>query len=243
MNGKSRMFSSIHPFALSFVEGPASIFKQPVRAPLSARAPQFKLYLVTDRQQTRGRELSFVIEEALAGGVNAVQLREKDLGGRELFFLAEKLKALCERYRAELYINDRVDVALAVDTSGVQLGAGSLPVRAVRELLGAEKTIGVSTHSVGEAEEAQKSGADFVLFGPVYFTPSKAAYGAPRGLAALKEVVEKISLPVYAIGGVKADNVDRMMEAGARGVALISAVLSAPDPRKAAQDILSSLGR
>jgi thiamine-phosphate pyrophosphorylase len=210
---------------------------------LSARAPKFKLYLVTDRRQTQGRELSFVIEEALAGGVNAVQLREKDLDGRELFFLAEKLKALCERYRAELYINDRVDVALAVDAAGVQLGVGSLPVRAARELLGSEKTIGVSTHSMVEAEEAQKSGADFVLFGAVYFTPSKSAYGAPQGLAALKEVVEKISLPVYAIGGVKAENVDRIMEAGARGVALISAVLSAPDPGKSAREILSSLRR
>jgi thiamine-phosphate pyrophosphorylase len=209
---------------------------------LSPRAPKFKLYLVTDRQQTRGRELASVIEEALAGGVSAVQLREKDLGGRELFFLAEKLKALCERYRAELYINDRVDVALAVDASGVQLGVGSLPVPAARELLGTEKTIGVSSHSVEEAEAAQESGADFVLFGPVYFTPSKAAYGAPQGLAALKEVVEKISLPVYAIGGVKADNVGRIIEAGARGVALISAVLSVADPKTAAQDILSSLG-
>jgi thiamine-phosphate pyrophosphorylase len=210
---------------------------------VSARAPIFVPSLVTDRRQTQGRELSSVTAEALAAGVTAVQLREKDLGGRELFFLAEKLKALCERYRAELYVNDRVDVALAVDAAGVQLGVGSLPVRAVRELLGSEKTIGVSTHSMVEAEEAQKSGADFVLFGPVYFTPSKSPYGAPQGLAALKEVVEKISLPVYAIGGVKAENVERIMEAGARGVALISAVLSAPDPGKSAREILSSLRR
>lgn len=206
-------------------------------------SPRFDLYLVTDRTQTGGRELLRVLEQALDGGARAVQLREKDLGGRELFLLAERLKRLCERYGAALLINDRVDVALGVDADGVHLGAGSMPVDAARRLLGEGKLIGASTHSLEEAREAQQRGADFILFGPVYFTASKAAYGAPQGVARLKEVVDKISLPVYAIGGVKRENIPQLRAAGVRGVALISAVLSAPDPGAATREVLRELRR
>ena len=207
------------------------------------RSPNFDLYLVTDRNQTGGRDLLWVLERALEGGVRAVQLREKDLGGRELFVLAEKTKRLCERYQANLFVNDRVDVALGVDAEGVHLGGDSMPVRAARELLGAEKLIGVSTHSIKEAREAEQEKADFILFGPVYFTASKAAYGEPQGLGRLKKVVEKISLPVYAIGGVKVGNIAEVKETGVRGIALISAVLSASDPRAATRRILETLAR
>ena len=207
------------------------------------RSPNFDLYLVTDRNQTGGRDLLWVLERALEGGVRAVQLREKDLGGRELFVLAEKTKRLCERYQANLFVNDRVDVALGVDAEGVHLGGDSMPVRAARELLGAEKLIGVSTHSINEAREAEQEKADFILFGPVYFTASKAAYGEPQGLGRLKKVVEKISLPVYAIGGVKVENIAEVKETGVRGIALISAVLSASDPRAATRRILETLAR
>ena len=207
------------------------------------RSPNFDLYLVTDRDQTGGRDLLWVLERALEGGVRAVQLREKDLGGRELFVLAEKTKRLCERYQANLFVNDRVDVALGVDADGVHLGGDSMPVRAARELLGAEKLIGVSTHSINEAREAEQEKADFILFGPVYFTASKAAYGEPQGLGWLKKVVEKISLPVYAIGGVKVGNIAEVKETGVRGIALISAVLSASDPRAATRRILETLAR
>ncbi len=179
----------------------------------------------------------------MAGGVRAVQLREKDLGGRELYLLAQKIKKLCERYHASLFVNDRIDVALGVDADGVHLGGTSMPVRAARELLGEEKLIGVSTHSVPEAKGAEQAGADFILFGPIYFTPSKAVYGRPQGPGPLKEVVEKISLPVYAIGGIKSENIAEVKATGIRGVALISAVLSAPDPRGAAQEILKALER
>ena len=204
-------------------------------------SPEFDLYLITDRQQTRRRELLWVVEQALAGGVKAVQLREKDLSGRELYALAEKLKALCARCDAGLFINDRLDIALAVDADGVQLGSGSMPVGAARELVGDKKLIGASTHSMKEALEAERAGADFILFGPVYFTPSKAAHGKPQGLGRLKEVVEKISLPVYAIGGVKPENIAEVKRTGARGVALISAVMSAEEPLAASQEILRRL--
>lgn len=207
------------------------------------RSPKFALYLVTGRSQTGGRDLLWILEQALEGGVKAVQLREKDLGGRELFALAEKIKALCGRYHAGFFVNDRIDVALGVDADGIQLGSSSIPVEAARKLVGEGKLIGVSTHSTNEAMAAERAGADFILFGPVYFTPSKAVYGKPQGIGPLKEVVEKIPIPVYAIGGIKVGNVAEVKKSGARGVALISAVLSAADPRGAAQEILKTLER
>jgi len=204
-------------------------------------AVDFDLYLVTDRNQTGGRDLLWVLEQALDGGVKAIQLREKDLSGRDLFSLAEKVCKLCQAYNAALFINDRIDVALAVDAAGVQLSQTSLPVVTTRALLGPQKIIGVSTHSLQEAREAEQNGADFVLFGPVYFTASKAAYGAPQGLAALKTIVDNISLPLYAIGGIKPENIESTKKLGVRGVALISAIVSAESPKEAAAKMLRQL--
>lgn len=203
--------------------------------------PAFDLYLVSDRNQTRGYNLLWVLEQALAGGVKAVQLREKDLGGKELFQLAEQTRRLCERYDAALFINDRVDVALAVDAAGVQLGQTSLPIEAARLLLGPQKLIGASIHSLAEGRQAEQNGADFVLFGPVYFTPSKASFGAPQGLAALANIVETLSLPVYAIGGITADNIAAVRRLGASGAALIAAIISAENPQAAAQTMIRLL--
>jgi thiamine-phosphate pyrophosphorylase len=201
----------------------------------------FNLYLVTDRNQTGGRDLLRVLEQALDGGVRAVQLREKDLSGRDAFLLAERSHKLCQAYRAALFINDRVDVALAVDAAGVQLGKPSIPVETARALLGSEKLIGVSTHTLEEAKAAEQSGADFILFGPVYFTASKAVYGSPQGLSALKTIVDNISLPVYAIGGITLENLEPTQNTGVRGVALISAIVSAPNPKEAAEKMLRRL--
>ena len=201
----------------------------------------FDLYLVTDRNQTGGRDLLGVLQQALDGGVKAIQLREKDLCGRDLFSLAERANTLCEAYGAALFINDRVDVALAVDAAGVQLSRTSLPVETARVLLGDKKLIGVSTHSLQEAQQAKQDGADFILFGPVYFTAAKAAYGAPQGLTALRTIVDHIPLPVYAIGGIKPDNIEPTKQTGARGVALISAIVSAESPKEAAAKMLRQL--
>jgi len=205
--------------------------------------PDFDLYLVTDRKLTQGRDLLALLEQALDGGVKAVQLREKDLDGRALFELAEKLAVLCQNYRAQLYINDRIDVALAVDAAGVQLGKNSLTIETARDLLGAEKAIGYSTHSLAEARAAERSGADFILFGPVYFTPSKVSYGAPQGLAPLREILKNVALPVYAIGGINPENLEEIKDTGVRGVALISAIIGAADIKSVAQKLLTSLAR
>ena len=205
--------------------------------------PNFDLYLISDRKLTHGRDLVWVIEQALDGGVNAIQLREKDLSSKELFSLAERVTRLCQRYNAQLFINDRVDVALAVDAAGVHLGEASMPVAAARSLLGAHRSIGVSTHSLDGARRAERESADFVVFGPVYFTPSKADMGVPQGLKALRIIVENISLAVYAIGGIKADNLLDAKSVGSRGVALISAIMSAEDPALEAKQIMALLTR
>lgn len=201
----------------------------------------FNLYLITGRGETLGRNLEFVIEEALRGGVRAVQLREKELSTKELYETAYELRRLTSRYGAKLIVNDRVDVALAVDADGVHIGAGSLPLYKVRRLLGERKLIGVSCHNQIQAITAQEMGADFITFGPVYYTASKASYGDPVGLEKLATVTEMLEIPVFALGGINRLNCAEVVCSGVRGVALISAVMAAPDPREAAKGLLALL--
>jgi len=201
----------------------------------------FDLYVVTDRQLTAGRPLHLVVEAALRGGARAFQLREKDLSPRDLYPLALEMRQLTRTYGAHLLINDRVDVALAVDADGVHLTTTSLPATVARQLLGPGRLIGVSTHSIAEAQTAADEGADFVVFGPVFYTPSKAPYGEPVGLNALQAVRAAINLPILAIGGVKKANLDQVLAAGASGIAVISAIISADDPTAASQDLLGTL--
>jgi thiamine-phosphate pyrophosphorylase len=201
----------------------------------------FDLYVITDRQQSAGRSLLTVVEAALHGGARAFQLREKDLPPRDLYPLALEMRQLTQAYGARLLINDRVDVALAVDADGVHLTTTSLPARVARQLLGPNRLLGVSTHNLAEAQVAAEDGSDFLVFGPVFFTPSKAPYGQPVGLDALRAVRAAVRLPILAIGGIKKANLDQVLAAGADGIAVISAVISADDPRAAAQDLLATL--
>lgn len=203
--------------------------------------PPFPLYLITDRHQTAGRDLLDVVGEALAGGVRGVQLREKDLPPRELLELARSLRELTERFGARLLVNDRVDIALEAKADGVHLGEASIPADAARRLLGPEKLIGVSCHSLTGARAAEERGADFITFGPVFFTPSKAPYGLPAGIDALAEAVRAVSLPVFALGGITRENVAEVIDAGVAGIALISAIGTAESPREEARKLLSLL--
>jgi thiamine-phosphate pyrophosphorylase len=201
----------------------------------------FNLYLITGRGETLGRNLEFVVEEALRGGVRAVQLRDKSASTKELYETAYELRRLTSRYGAKLLINDRVDVALAVDADGVHIGAASLPIYKVRRLLGERKLIGVSCHNQVQAITAQEMGADFITFGPVYYTPSKAPFGDPVGVEKLQTVTEMLQIPVFALGGVNGANCAEVVSCGVRGIALISAILSAPEPRDAARTLLAQL--
>lgn len=201
----------------------------------------FNLYLITDRHKTGGRPLRGVVEEALKAGVKAVQLREKDLSTRELYETAYELRKLTARHNARLFINDRLDVALAVDADGVHLGGESMPIYRARKILGEKKLIGVSCHNQVSAITAQEMGADFITFGPVYYTESKAAYGPPVGVELLETITSCLSIPVFALGGIKPHNVPEVVAKGASGVALISAVIGAPQPFEAGRELLSML--
>ncbi len=195
----------------------------------------FSLYLITDRNQTAGRPLLEAVEAALSGGVRAVQLREKDLPTAELYDLAWEMRALTSRYDARLLINERIDIALAVEADGVQLGINSLSVTAARRIA-PDLLIGYSSHGVGEAVAAIAKGADFVTFGPIFHTPSKAAYGEPVGVGELGRVCRQaVGDLVFALGGVKQANLRQVTEAGCYRVALISDILAAPDPAAAAE--------
>jgi thiamine-phosphate pyrophosphorylase len=200
-------------------------------------AVDFRLYLITDRRQAAGGNLLEAVERALAGGVRAVQLREKDLGGRELLELARKMRALASRYGAKLLINDRADIALAAGADGVHLGEASIPPEEARRLLGPGKLIGCSAHSAERLAAAEAGGADFAVFGPVYFTPSKAPYGPPLGVDTLRRACASVRIPVFALGGVGAENIEEVIAAGADGVAMISAILAAEDPETSASEI------
>ncbi len=201
----------------------------------------FSLYLVTDRTRTAGRPLPQVVEQALQGGVDAVQLREKDLSAGELLALAHSLGALCRRHGATFLINDRIDVVLAADADGVHLPVDSFAPADARRLLGPDVLIGASAHSLAEARAAAGGGADFVVFGPIYETPSKRTFGSPVGLDALAEVTRSISPPVFAIGGVTAERVCSVRQHGAYGIAVVSAILEADDPRAAAAALRAAL--
>jgi thiamine-phosphate pyrophosphorylase len=201
----------------------------------------FDLYVITDRQLTGGRSLSEVVGAALRGGARGFQLREKDLAPRDLYPLALDLRALTRPYGARLLINDRIDIALAVEADGVHLTTASLPTAVARRLLGPERLLGVSTHTVAEAQAAAAGGADFLVFGPIFYTPSKAPYGEPIGLEALRIVRAQVTLPILAIGGIKKANLDQVMAAGADGIAVISAVIAADDAAAASQELLGAL--
>ncbi|MFQ5989716.1 MAG: thiamine phosphate synthase [Candidatus Methylomirabilales bacterium] len=196
------------------------------------------LYVITDRTQTAGRPLEEVIRAALAGGARVFQLREKDLAVRELTALAERLLGLIRPAGGFLLINDRIDVALAVGADGAHLSQRSLPPGVARHLLGPEKLLGVSCHSLAEAAEAQEGGADFILLGPIFFTPSKAPFGAPLGVEILREVRPHIHLPILAIGGINRTTRQQVLTAGADGIAVISAVMAAPDVTEAVSALL-----
>ena len=201
----------------------------------------FKLYLITSRALCGAGPVETVVGQACGAGVRAVQLREKDLSGNELYSLAVAIREVTKRAGSKLFVNDRADVALAVGADGVHCPENGLPVAVARRVC-AEVLVGASAHSQERAVEAVTSGADFVLFGPVFPTPSKAKYGDPQGLEALAGVARNAGVPVFAVGGITPENADLCLERGAAGVGVISAVLSAEDVPGAVEAFRRSLG-
>ena len=201
---------------------------------------KLRLYVVTDRNATNGRDLVDVVEAALAGGARAIQLRERGLETRELFALAVRLREVTARHGALLLVNDRVDLALACGADGVHLPGRSFRPADARALLGPDRLIGMSTHSPREVEEAAADGADFAVLGPIYDTPSKRAFGSPIGIEALRRASAADALPLIAIGGIDETSAGECIRSGAAGIAVIRAILGAADPGAAARRLLSA---
>ena len=192
----------------------------------------FRLYLISDRTRCADRSLAPALRQACRAGVRAIQIREKDLDTPGLLALTRKVQDQLGECRPLVMVNGNLEVALACGVQGVHLPERSMPVsmaRAALEKLPAGALIARSTHSTEGARAAEAEGADFITFGPVYDTPSKAAYGPAKGLRALAETVRSVTLPVFALGGVTPGRAGQCLEAGAHGVAAISAVLSQPD--------------
>lgn len=200
-----------------------------------------KLYLISDRKLFRTEEdFLQAVERALKAGVKAFQLREKDLTAREIYFLARKLREITKRNDTLFLINDRVDIALAVDADGVHLPQNALPAHIVRKTWKDKFIIGVSTHSIKEAEDIAEW-ADFITFGPVFYTPSKAQYGEPLGVEKLKKVKETVKCKVFAIGGIKPENLPEILPY-CDGVALIRGILAERNIESAVKKYLALLG-
>lgn len=200
------------------------------------------LYLITDRLAAGAKGLVPALEAAFRGGVTLAQLREKDLPARELLVLAKQAVTIARGHGAKLLVNDRTDIALLAGADGVHLTSKSYSPIHARKLLGKGSLIGVSTHSIEEALKAEEDGADFVTFGPVFHTPSKEGMGAPLGTAELRKAVRRLSIPVYGLGGIGPDNIGEVISTGANA-ALISAVMAAGDPEKAASVLLAAIER
>lgn len=200
----------------------------------------FDLYLIADTEQIQ-KDLLSSVKRAIDGGVKALQLRGKGLPAKELFKTGERLRLLTAEKGVKFFINDRIDVAMALNADGIHLGQNSLPVRHVREITGDRFIIGVSTHSLREAREAEAGGADFITFGPIFATSSKLRYGSPVGLRRLARVAKNTKIPVFAIGGIKVDRVRGVIGKGAYGVAVISAIFNSRSVCKAAVIMLTEL--
>lgn len=198
------------------------------------RQLDLQLYVVTDRSWLNGKRLEEQVEEAILGGATIVQLREKSLSTREFLFAAEKVKEVTDRHNIPLLINDRLDIALAVDAAGLHVGQSDLPPVTARRLLGPEKILGVSVANPEEAVQAEKDGADYLGAGAVFPTGTKldAAY---VDYDKLQKIIGTVKIPVVAIGGINETNAPRLKGSGIEGIAVVSAVFAKNDPRKAAE--------
>jgi len=209
--------------------------------PQLRKAPGFRLYLITDRKSAGEEQLLEKLEAALEGGVKAIQLREKELHSRALLDLALYLRKLTSKYGAKLFVNDRLDVTLSSKADGVHLPEDAAPISSVRTHF-PSGIIGRSVHSIEGAVAAQSNGADFITSSPIYATPSKNGMLKPRGLKALTEVARAVKIPVFALGGITPDNASSCIEAGAFGVAAISAVLKSSKTAAVLSRFRSALG-
>ena len=197
----------------------------------------YSLYLVTDRGISRGRTTIQIVEAALRGGVTCVQLREKTCSTREFITQALSIKDHLKRYNVPLIINDRVDIALAVNADGVHLGQSDMPIETAKAILKDSMIIGISAESLKNAVQAEKDGADYIGVGSIYATSTKTDTASPLGLEGLREIRRSVKIPLVGIGGLNRENAGEVINNGADGVAVVSAIVAAHDPEKAAGEL------
>ncbi|MEO8339859.1 MAG: thiamine phosphate synthase [Nitrospirota bacterium] len=200
-----------------------------------------RLLVVTDRHQTKGRPLVPLLQRVLTAGISAIQLRERDLSARELVTLAREVQTVIAISKSQLLINDRIDVALAFEGVGVHLRSNSLPLSVARQMLGEQRLLGISVHSVEEGLLAESQGADYIVLGPIYETPSKQMFGPPLGIHTLEKACTLVRIPIIGIGGVTAARAREMRRAGAFGAAVITAILGADDVASATREVLDAV--
>lgn len=201
-------------------------------------ALDLSLYLVTERSFLKDKKISTAVEEAILGGVTLVQVREKTVSSRMFYDISMEVKKVTDYYNIPLIINDRLDIAQAVDAAGVHLGQSDLDMVTARKILGNDKIIGISAGNVKEALEAEKNGADYVGVGAVYYTGTKKDADAPIGISGLQAVVNSITIPAVGIGGINQYNFKDVLATGAAGISVISAILGKSDITQAAKELL-----
>lgn len=198
----------------------------------------FRLYAITDERFHPGRELLSVMEEALQGGADVIQLRDKTSSKREIYEKSVVLRELTRKYGALFIVNDYIDIALASDADGVHLGQKDLPLAEARKLMGSDKIVGISTHRIEEAREAERGGADYIGVGPVYSTETKADAVHPVSVKYVQQAAAEIRIPFVAIGGIKLHNVDEVLEAGATRICAVSEIVGSVDVKRTCETFL-----
>ncbi|MCA0986025.1 thiamine phosphate synthase [Guptibacillus algicola] len=191
----------------------------------------FNLYVITGEEFHPGRKLLDVMEESILGGAEIIQLRDKKSSKRVILEKAKMLRELTKKHDVTFIVNDHIDIALAVDADGIHLGQDDLPISEARKIVGFDKIIGISTHKLEEARQAQQDGADYIGAGPVYATNSKSDVVDPVTTSYIQEVASEISIPFVAIGGIKLHNVDEVLAAGASRICVISEVVGSSNVR------------
>ena len=209
----------------------------------AARIRDLSLYLVADVDSAAGKDLVRIVKEAVSGGVTAVQLRAKSLDTSAFLELAVRIGKALRGKSVPLIINDRVDIAVAGRAAGVHLGQGDMAPDKARKVLGSKKIVGISVNTLEEALAAERLGADYVGLGPIFPTATKETGLPIIGPEGVRKVREAVTIPVVAIGGVNAANAAEIMQAGASGIAVVSAILGAADPRRAAADLKDAIAR
>lgn len=200
------------------------------------QAVDYTLYLVTNRELMSSKTIEKSVKEAIKGGCTIVQLREKDISSKEFYDIAKSLRKITKKHKVPFIINDRVDIALAVNADGVHVGQSDLSLKDVRKLIGKNKIIGVSCGNLEEAKKAYKDGADYLGVGAVFPTNTKKD-AKDVGIDGLKEIINNIPLPIVAIGGINKENIENLRDINLAGVALVSAIISQKDVKNSAKEI------